>query len=38
MSSKLMMRLLLIIMVVCGAMWLSFAKPTKLGKVEYMWY
>ena len=31
MSSKLMMRLLLVIMVVCGAVWLSFAKPTKLG-------
>ncbi|MGY0393908.1 MULTISPECIES: protein translocase subunit SecD [unclassified Fusobacterium] len=31
MSSKLMMRLLLVIMVVCGAIWLSFAKPTKLG-------
>ncbi|WP_291259400.1 protein translocase subunit SecD [Fusobacterium sp.] len=31
MSSKLMMRLLLVIMVVCGAIWLSFTKPTKLG-------
>lgn len=31
MSSKLMIRLLLVIMVVCGAIWLSFTKPTKLG-------
>ena len=31
MSSKLMMKLLLVIAVVCGAAWLSFAKPAKLG-------
>lgn len=31
MSSKLMMKLLLVIAIVCGAAWLSFAKPTKLG-------
>lgn len=31
MSSKLMMKLLLVIAVVCGAVWLSFAKPAKLG-------
>ncbi|WP_410207928.1 protein translocase subunit SecD [Fusobacterium sp.] len=31
MSSKLMMKLLLVIAVVCGAAWLSFEKPAKLG-------
>ena len=31
MSSKLMMKLLLVIAVVLGAAWLSFEKPTKLG-------
>mgnify|MGYP002609117996 CR=1 FL=1 len=31
MGSKLLMRLSLVIVVVIGAIWLSFFKPTKLG-------
>lgn len=31
MNSKLVAKLLFVLVVVCGAIWLSFAKPTKLG-------